>query len=77
VNEAINSRQRRREKKAKSQGFRYSLNVAFSFYLFQNEPVQKGEEKKKMQFLEPDPGNTTQNEGTEQHVDSLQNFTVL
>lgn len=33
--------------------------------------------KKKMQFSEPDPGNTTQNEGIEQHVDSLQKFTAL
>lgn len=29
-----------------------------------------------MQFSEPDPGNTTQNEGIEQHVDSLQKFTA-
>lgn len=42
-----------------------------------NQSNKGKEKKKKMQFLEPDLGNTTLNEGTEQHVDSLQKFTVL
>lgn len=33
--------------------------------------------KKKMQFLEADPGNTIQSEGIERHVDSLQKSTTL
>lgn len=71
-----NTDKERRRKR--SHGFRFSLNVAFSFYLFQNEPMQReGKAKKKIQFLEADPGNSFQSKGIEQHVDSLQKFTAL
>lgn len=80
VNEAIKSRQRKEQRIKKSQGFRFSLNVAFNLYLFPNEPIQRkggGKKKKKMRFVEADPGNTTQGERIEQHVDSFQKFPVL
>jgi len=73
VNEAIKTRQRKKEEGGKkTQGFRFSLNVAFNFYLFQNEPIQRGEKKKsELQFAEAEPGNTSQSEGTERHADSF------